>query len=287
MSLPILEKTWQYSLNLQNAIAGDGVIDIKDIFIQMKDAMVGFGSSPWTVVGSCNSGSANMSGTDLLIVPGDIVHPTFFGPQFSWIVLEQPGWNSGAQVCFSFSAAGNYSIDVTFSLGGLFAGGTTTARPTATDEVVIGVNEYWISDGAEPDRQYVVHVMQSTDGACTRILGCHSGLVSCYMAFENIANPIDGWPQPAVAEIISIGNNAAIETLMDMAFWYGGTWSPSIFSNYGWGWWGVGASNSTLRMKLGTEWHAGNNPFVFDNYANEISGEFPLTPIGIDRKSVV
>lgn len=278
MALPTLEKTWQFDLNLQNTISGDGAIDLNDIFIQIKNAMKGFGISPWTVVGSSNSVSSNMAGIDLLVTTGDIVHA---GATWSWIVLEQTGWNSGAQACFAFSSSTSDKqwIDLVFSPGGLFTGGSTSARPTATDEVIVGINKYWISGAGLPDRQYVAHVMQSTDGASTKIIGCHDGIVSCYLSFENIGNPVSGWSNPAIATLVSVGNADVSSTLMDMDSWYNSTFSPNGGSGYGW--WIRADVTTPAFLKVGTEWHRNSVPMVADNYANEISGEYPLTPIGL------
>jgi hypothetical protein len=300
MALPILEKTWQFALNLQNTMDGNGTNDLRKIFLRMKNAMLAMGLSPWTVVGSSNASSANMTGTDLLSIPSDIVFGQAIiggGPAvnpYSWIVLRQPGLNGGTQVCFGFPVGfGNGGINdgleanfisMAFSPTAGFTGGSTTARPTASDEILMGQDSsegtYWISEsGFPPTRQYVVHVMQSTDGACTRIIGCHDGIMSCFISLEALGNSISGWNNPVIETLASINNSSNSTNLMDQAMWYN-TFRP-IDSASGHGFWAKGNIANPLQLKIGTEWHHNSEPMIADNYINEISNEYPLTPIGI------
>ena len=213
MTLPTLDKTggaaWQFNVNQD--VGGTGVLrtDCADLLYKIKQALKTFGSMPWAVWGSSDSvGAGNNDSNDrwtydatytkLVWVASTGVH--------SWIVLEQAGLG-GAQVCIDLidaTLANTYNCTLVFSPGGNFgavgsggtgADGTTSVRPTAGDEItVISVAAYGASTAAFYSKG--LHVMQSSDGQCTRVLFCRDNATPLFWIFDKAKNPIAAWTSP-------------------------------------------------------------------------------------------
>jgi len=289
MPIPVLEKTWQFALNLQNTTDGIPVHDIRKAFILLKNALKAMPLSPWTVAGSSNGVTSNMTGTDLLVTFANIVGGDVPPYDHSWIVLRQPGLNGGAQVLFEFRswyAPSDSGIDVVFSPSAGFTGGTTIVRPTASDEVVVTLYNVgnapadWISPGgALVSRQYVIHVMQSTDGQCTRILGCAGGGITCYLAFEAPGSAVSGWANPVIAAM----THSSGALTLSASRWL--NYADRVSTNMGYlgtgCFYALGNSGAPMYPTLGTEAHSGGTLVVSGDYANELSGEYPLTSLGV------
>lgn len=187
MALPTLSKTWQFNVN--NVIGPQ--YDTKQCYdlmwITIKNALKGFGTNPWAVKGSCNSSAAGMDNVDRWSTVSDIVHAT---GAHSWIVLAQTGLGGTMpSICIDMVSAtvGTGTIVVSPVAG--FTGGTTTARPTATDEVVMVSNASMVAAVATPATfQSVVHVMQDTTGQNTRVIVMSGGTNVLFWAFEKLGD---------------------------------------------------------------------------------------------------
>lgn len=219
MAVPTLTKTWQYALNLANTPSGVLETDMDAVFLLIKDAMKAFDTSPWTCAGSSNSVTANMTGTDNLSTVANIVHNTA-GNAHSWIVLTSP---NGMQICFDFVSGTVSRMTAVMSPGALFTGGSTTARPTATDSQTILNDVFWGGAISSTGGQYYSHVIHTSDGLCTRVYICMNSLVAGYWSFEKVSGPIDGWANPIMAAMVGIGNSATDTTLLSLSNWLGGT----------------------------------------------------------------
>jgi hypothetical protein len=207
MALPTAEKTWQYDVNntvietTAAAMAGTALWTI-------KNAMVSFNSSPWTVVGSSNdSGSFGLDGVDRWTSGSDLRWAT--SGNISWIVLEQSGIDGYFQLLISTNVANTHLINMSFSKGGLFTGGSATAPPTATDAVTLRNGTAW-GPATSSSNSFVIHVMQSTDGECTRVL-FHRNETSTYninvfsgfWLFDKIKQPTEGWVFPYICGVVA------------------------------------------------------------------------------------
>lgn len=188
-------KTWQCQWNLSNTISTVEATDCSDLFLRIKNALKSFGSNPWVVVGSSKGSAAGMDGVDRLVVIADIVKAAA-GVNHSWIVLKQTGISSNFSVCFDFNNAGGNVMSVIVSPGAGFTGGSQTNRPTATDERVELNQDFWLS--AAGSLQYRAHVLQSTDGQCTRIFVHASGHCILFFMMDKAKNPVPSWTNPAV-----------------------------------------------------------------------------------------
>lgn len=175
MTLPTLEKTWQFSVNNVANATGDWLTESKRLMFSIKNSLVNFASSPWTVVRSSNAstyGAADYWLSYTNCVWGDGGSPR------SWIVLAQAGLAGGTgQILISLrtDSGGGYPryYSMYYSPAAGFTGGTTTSRPTATDEVTVVSADTW--DDCTNTAARVAHVMQTTDGSCTRVFLCNQG----------------------------------------------------------------------------------------------------------------
>lgn len=195
MALPVLQKTWQFNVN-QAAITAHN-----DLLYKIKVAMVSFGSNPWTVVGSSNSVTANSS--DNWTSASSVVFQNN-GAAHSWIILKQVGIATNFQVLIVARRNPGGGSDVMFVLyspSAGFTGGTTTARPTATDEVPFDTDNASLPTNSANLAVTAarLHAMQSTDGQCTRIFIYVNSIPQTMLLFDKPRNPVPGWTIPHVA----------------------------------------------------------------------------------------
>jgi hypothetical protein len=199
-AFPRLTKTWQLTPNI---VADTGTGQAATMFRAIKDALLGFGTLPWTCQGSSDSSTAALDGVDRLTSNGAIVAAS--SGAHSWIVLKQPA--TGLQVCIDWlTTHGNvYYISVVISVAAGFTGGTITARPTATDEIEIR-NDYW----HYPTEAWVhvTHVLHSTDGKNTRIVAqvFNGGTDNRALLWEfgRAGSPITEWTTPLIGCIVNL-----------------------------------------------------------------------------------
>ena len=202
MALPTLAKTWQFDVN--QVIYGSSTQSAFDaLVIALKDSLKTFPLNPWTVWGSCDAVTAyNDDGTDCWVDETDIVHAQA-GTAHSWIVLENTV--TGMQFCIDVVHGGStyyYTATLVGSFTGFSANGTTTTRPTATDEVVLVSVGAWIPNSAVT---LILHVMHSTDGEETRVLVCYNDFVCDFILFGLPIDPISGWTTGLMAAKVNGG----------------------------------------------------------------------------------
>lgn len=259
MSLPALVKTYQIS-KLNQTVTATGVIltTLQNVLYGIVQALTTFGSNPWVEVSSCDStatGTGKWSAANKLIW-GSGAH--------SWIVLKQTGLGgTGCQICIECITNFSWQITVAVSFGAGFTGGSTTARPTATDEKVLISSGQWAPSA---DNNVVYHVLQSTDGAITRILVNNLNLTWMYCGFEVPANVVSGWSNPMIAVALGGGSSAANPTYANLS-----TSSPS--------WCRVSGTNYALNLTA--EAFGGNALPTTQNYPNDVTSDYPFYPIGV------
>ena len=180
MSLPTLEKTWQYSVNQQIASTSTVNGDCQTQIYRIKQALISFASNPWTVVSSSNTSTSGAS--DLWVGPSSI-QGNSFSPH-SWIVLQQTGVFGGPmQICLDMNSSQYYQMSLVMSSSAGFTGGTTSARPTATDEFMVLNQSTWTNSSSSSS---VLHALMSSDGASTRIILSTGGIIRTVMFFDTL-----------------------------------------------------------------------------------------------------
>lgn len=265
-SLPTKTKTWQYNVN-QLIAPGAAILDTARLtMLAIVNSMLGFATEPWTVDYSCSSTVAGSAG-DGINRWASVSNLVWGSTTRSWIVLKQSEL-AGAELCIDLSNATASSCTVAFSPGGLYTGGTTTARPTATDEVVLLSNTTWMPSTTNLGN--VVHVQQSTDGKATRVLICQLGMCGTFFMMQEVADYSTGWTHPVVGTWTANNAAAAVDrttyaVLNDLAALSArdnGT-NFALFM----------ATKGFISAMVGEQLNA---------VANEIDGTWPLTDIDVE-----
>lgn len=222
--------------------------------------MVAFGSSPWAVAGSSDGTTGALDAVDRWTGPGAI---TFGVSPHVWIVLTQSGWSNGQILIVADNIQG---FDTYFSLSGSFTGGSSTTRPTAPDEFV--ASGYIAAPYGGAGGQYVSHVMQTTDGSCTRIVNCSAGAPSELFNFETLGGPSTGLVLPTIAGRFGPAGLTPGSVLTPNTPWLNGVHSGTLWTAL----FCIDATGSQLMWQLTT-------------IPNEISGDYPLFTLAIANVS--
>lgn len=273
MSLPTLNKTWLFKVNQLVLSQGSTNATHARMIRVIKNCMTTFSSNPWTVSGSSNAGGTTgsptgagaLDGVDRWTTDTDI-NTGGSNSRHAWIVLRQTGIATNYEVCFDLNSTGTISswiMAISPSAG--FTGGSATARPTATDEIVMVNSGAW---GSGADAQHQIHVWQSSDGQCTRIIIWRAGTNLCqFMLFDKPQNAVSGWTNPSVTSVYT--------TTTGIAMTYASL-STSGTSQ------GRGSTAFTIRYS-----GEGDTSGLLPNTANvgftpnEFDGTYPFYPIGI------
>lgn len=174
----------------------------------------------WVVVGSSDSTAADS------IVPGNyytdrwlsgpsaLVYVSTLPNAHSWIVLENANVATKLQLCIDCyrggvgpALPGGGAARTVLSPTGVFSGGSTTARPTATDEF-IGID---IGKPAPNVANNYVYAMSSTDGKCVRVFGTNNTPIEASFGWylETPKNPPSWWTE----KFITSGIDPATATM--------------------------------------------------------------------------
>lgn len=273
MTLPILAKTWQITPNTSTPGLGGATTGSAHIARTIKNLMTSQIMSPWSVSGSSNAGgttgsptgSAGMDGVDRWTVDADIATGGS-NNRHAWIVLRQTGIATNYELCWDFTNTGTLS-QATFivSPSAGFTGGSATARPTATDEIITLNNVSW-TDGL--DITHKIHYWQSTDGQCTRVMVWYSTFnLTTFWLFDRPQNPVSGWTNPSVTTMCAANTG--------FAFSYNSLSTGSI---------SVGKGTTTMTVKWSGEGDTNNilaQVTNIGNLANDLDGSWPFSPIGL------
>ena len=212
MALPSLDKTWQFDVNQSCGHATDNWRACQDTLYKLKQSLIGFALNPWVVRSSCAVISNVVVG---LSAGNDYVDhwtasnriearlPTPTTNKHSWIVLEQTGVGANYNVCIDMSENGILYRwgAVGISQAGYNGDGTGSSRPTAPDEVLVHYGD-WTTNGGFLG---MLHVMQSTDGECSRIAVCRANGTDSLWLFDKAKNPVTGWTDPGIGVVVGSG----------------------------------------------------------------------------------
>lgn len=294
LTLPSLEKSWIFGssmgvsnflnqvsttvgyLHSSNLPPTNAAGDLQVAMSKLVTSLTSFYSNPWVLVNNSfytGSGSTFVTSTSFngwTNTDGYVAAP--FQLQWgvsnhSWIVLKQTQMQGGgpAMICIDLNnSSSNGYFAMIFSPGGLFTGGSTSARPTATDEIVLGNSLSLMSNSNYLGS--VVHVMQSADGYCTRAFVCQAGLLTFAMQFESIV--------PDVSSNLSM-KMAAYANGAGTGFTLGSSFVST--ANYGFRY---GSSNYTA---YGTCEYGGSAtiPAANGGAISDFTGGYPMAPVGL------
>ena len=207
MSLPTLVKTYEF--NVSSTIPGgvDYLEANRNLLFDIKERWKGntgtygawtdatntpLGGAPsgaWTVQSS-SKGDGTFGAGDNIPANTNLVWQNP-GVNHSWFVMEH---SSGAQVCIDCRGTTYYYFDVVMFPNGLTVAGTATARPTATDEVVVIANGTPAGNGGPASNvQTILNFIMSTDGTVIFIDMWRSSGSCCWAMFQlPPGNPVAG-----------------------------------------------------------------------------------------------
>lgn len=208
MALPTLSRTWRFQVNQAIAGGGAGLATCQNLLFAIKQSLKGAGAwtdstgaaaaaaGNFTVDYSCDSVSAGAKGdgSDKWVAATNLVWATP-PTAHSWIVLKQVGIGA-YELLFSCENVTPSNLLIYVSLVG-FTGGTTIARPTATDELPLlnPAGAAWGGVNAAGTAS-TLHVMNSTDGKSSRIIVCRNGFAPVTAMFEAPDEPATNFALP-------------------------------------------------------------------------------------------
>jgi hypothetical protein len=274
MALPTLSKTWIFKSNHYlptgtdiNTCWANILFDIKQSLTTVSGWTDSTGSAavnanPWTVTSSSNGGGGVASLGDNW---GSAANVALANPQFPWVVLRQPAINPLFEIAFGgytgTTVLYNNYVYVSHKLGFAQTGLVTTDYPATRGDrwSLLGLGPI---DGVGNYHDLTLHYMMSTDGECTRVFGAYANTVALTWMFEKPKNPVTGWTNPALA--MAIAGYPSFTNLYTAA---------NLTSR--------GPNNEAMTLYGSSEGYAagalGQNLYM----ANQITGEWPLNPIGL------
>lgn len=289
MSLPALTKTWHFNVNNAVAAQANLTATARLTLRSMKNAMLGTGSwtdsagssatptNNWTVSGSSNTSTAGMDGTDRWAADSDLVWSN--AATGSWIVLRQAQVSTKYEVLLYLGSVSNTNATIGVYVSpnagfGTANGGTngaTNARPTATDEILVATSAAWGMSTSNTAVRW--HVLKSSDGKLTRAFMCRDGFASALWSFEVPSNPVTGWSNPSIgvihgASTAPLASSVLLPSAFSGAARFVGTGATAMALAFT----GEAIRTSTAASELVVERVLA---------ANDLSGEFPLYPIGL------
>lgn len=200
MSAPTLLKTWQ--IEGDNLVPTDSTIYIerKNLLLGIINKLIGFASNPMTVIGSNNGTASGMDAVNRWATIADLNNN-------SWIVLQQAGINAKFQICFHLNANWTSGVPQLTMVVSRLAGfgtanggtdGSTSARPTATDEHAQTVQNLTSGGAVSIAARY--YVWQSTDGQMTQVMirNATAGTWNNHWFWGKPRNPRALWTNPCV-----------------------------------------------------------------------------------------
>lgn len=201
MPWPNQEKQWQIARNINSSTS------VTLTFSQRWNALISFAANPWTIVNNCNG--TTVSTSDLLSTSTNWVRGTTTTSARSWGVLRNV---MGRQLLIEYRAASSANYcHLKLSPRGLFTGGTTTAVPTATDQIHMFNNalsadvEVAIHEPGFFTQRYQ-HIWHSVDGKQTIMFSASMGVngatpypgIGWTWIVGDMEDAPSGWEHPCV-----------------------------------------------------------------------------------------
>lgn len=117
-----------------------GALHAAQAFFTLNGLVLGLPAPGYSCSGSSDSSTAGLDGANRVASKANVVSAA--AAAHTWVVWKSTA--AGFQVCVDFNTANNWTCSVVFSPQGLFSGGSTTARPTASDEIVVRNGLDWL-----------------------------------------------------------------------------------------------------------------------------------------------
>jgi hypothetical protein len=262
--LPALSKAWILDVNNTVSNTGVALTTGKTLLLTLLADLIAMPGGSWVCYFSCKGvvggvGTAG-DGINRWVTSADVVLAAA-GSNHSWFVLRNT--STGVQICFDMvvnNSTVNIALYMSVSAG--FTGGTVTARPTATDELVFSASQAWGFTGTDVQHRY--HLWQSSDGQCTRIvLAAQGAVTSFWMLGEKFNASVTGFSSPYYITIYS-----------------GAT--PTFAALYSLGKFRFGSVTSNSEMLIeGNTTTPGNNNATYGTVPNSVDSTWTFWPVGL------
>lgn len=279
MPIPAFVRTWQFQVSQAIAASGVALTTGRNLMLAAKNSILGAGA--WTDAANAATASTNNfavdfscdgvtagaagDGVDRWVINTDLDW-AISGSAHSWTVVKQPAMTGGTlYVCIDLNSASVNQCSVIISRAG-FTGGTTTNRPTATDEVVcLSVGNWGMSSG---DAAQNLSVEKSADGKAIRLIFVRGGWAVGLWFFEEPSTGL-AWTQPLFAYAFGTSTTAPASSQLVFANFYT---SANFFSI---------VAAKPLKGTLSTPAYATATTLVLGTQAvaNDINAEWPLMQV--------
>lgn len=214
MALPILVNGWEFDPNVAVAAQGSVLATHRRLLRTIVNRILGLSSgSLFACAYSCNSVTAGTpgDGVNRWVSDTNLVSANA-GSAHSWIVIRSTqGWQLLISLEQGSATLGGLSMWCSYAAG--FTGGSTTTRPTATDEFQFVTTGSW---GGSADVASVVHVHATDDGSQLFVCVCAAGNVTAVwdVVVPTLQEGVAAlWLTPLVARV-GIALNAYSETTL-------------------------------------------------------------------------
>jgi len=295
MTLPTLAKTWYFNVNNQNTTGASATATCQKLLRLLKDNLVGgtgtwtdstggavTPSNWWTVSGSCDGSTSGMDGVDRWTTDAKVLWVSPTTAAGSWIVLRQPQLSTKFEILLFLPQSGTNIANITMYVSpvagfGTVNGGTDGAvsgasnRPTATDEILMGTGAAWGVSTINSSSRW--HILRSSDAKHWRIFICRNGFTTGFCSMEHAGSPVSGWATPGMFAWVGLTTDPATVSLATPA-------NYSVTARHK----AKGNSSMSLAMTgegIRTTTSASILLPERVGIANDLSGEFPLFPIGL------
>jgi hypothetical protein len=165
LDLPVRSKVWRAYGNAVQGAEASGSVHAAQSWVIIKNLMFGVPAPGLVCAGSSDAATAGLDGVDRIVDKTKVISNA--AGAHSWQVIESAA--DGWQLCIDFNTANNWTATMVWSPGGNFTGGSTTARPTATDEIVNKSAGDWTIGNATTRLNWVLLI--TDDGQNFALLG--------------------------------------------------------------------------------------------------------------------
>ena len=275
MALPVMQGTWDWYWNNVVASSGTPLTDHQTVLLTIKNLLIGFAGAPMPVVGSSNSVVAALDAVDRWAAAANIVWANG-GAAHSWIVLQVdgvPAYGGGkAQVCIACDALdegyGGPLLTVAWTADAPFAGGSTIARPTSADEIIVLDQAQWLgTSAASASFAAKVHALSDLDGYSNRVIVHINNVPVAFWAFELPPYAPAAWTKPNIC--YALGATTASDNVL--------TYAKLHHAAYGRAW---VSSTIDAAVYMGTDGYAGQAIGErLISGAGGLTAAWPMTPV--------
>lgn len=281
-SIPTPTLTWDTSKKNQ-AVAGQAstLLTNQTLQLSIKNALLGLSgiTNTPTCKGSSSSVAAGMDAVDRWAAATNIVTANA-GSAHSWFVFEFPGINDGSghklQMLWNMSGgqSNGYLCDIWCSAKAGFTGGSTTARPTATDEQQIN-GAVTTQFGTNSIQNWKFDIIAESTGKIFHLVMCFSNVCPVYALIAAPTPTIDavttgqpsGWDYPWL--LIWEGTNSVANIVNSTQLF---SFASRHLSRHG-----ASALNTALEYEGGNFIQSGQPAAA----ANGITGQLPILGHGL------